>query len=261
MASNRSRLLVSLAVAGCQLAASPLLFAAGRKNPRDFPDGTFCPINLGWFVDPNAGTIVPPPDQPIRPPSLSFTAAGRRASITLVACDRGLTGDHPEGMDVQIRDFAVVRTDAYESHQRINTDPDVPFSCNISGFGDFAKTVGSVFDPSVSPALENDSLAMPFFDAFANLTRSNRVWRADGTSFETVNVNDPVTPVSGPGNALILARGLTDTTQDSCSSASVKVGRLVAGTTYVIDFKWNVSGVLNPPEVDMLTFVNTSPRD
>lgn len=259
MAPNRSQLLIGLTVAASLLTGAEVS-AVSRKNPRDFPDSTFCPVNLGWFVDPVVGTIVSPPAQPIRPASLPFTAQRPRAIITLVACDRGLTGEHPDGLKVQLRDFAVVRRDAYESHQRINTDTNVPFSCNISGTGDFSKTVGSVFDPAVPPALTPGKL-MPFFDAFANLTTSNREWRVDGATIETVPVNDPVTPFSGDGNALILARGSFDNTEDSCSSASVLVDRLKAGTSYVIDFKWSVTGINNPPEVDMLTFIDTTPRE
>jgi hypothetical protein len=263
MVPTRSQLLACLAVVATLLSTLPLVQAAGRTNPRDFPDSTFCPFNLGFLVDPVNGNITPT----TRPSRLPFTAEKTKALITLVACDRGLTGDHPAGLDIAVRTFAVVREDIYNSHQRINTDPNIPFSCNISQDGNapFANTVGSVFDPGVAPAVSSNSKFVPFFDDFSNLTASNRDWRLDGSTLETLQtVNDPIDPVAGPANALILARGFNNATADSCSSASVQVGRLKVGTRYVVDFRWSVSGILGdppPPEVDMLTFVDTQPKE
>lgn len=261
MAPNRSQLFVSVAAIAGLLATLPLVQAAGRKNPRDFPDTTFCAFNLGFVVDTLTGDITPT----TRPANLTFTAEKARALITLVACDRGLIGEHsPDGMNVAVRNFAVVREDVYSSHQRINpnaADKDfLKTSCNISGNDDFAKTVGSVFDPSTAPAVSVNSKFVPFFDDFSNLTASNRDWRLDGSSLEATSVSDPFDPDVVSGNALVLARGFL-TTNDSCSSASVLVGRLKAGTKYVVDFRWSVSGIQNPPEVDMLTFVDTNPKE
>ncbi len=258
MVRYRTHLLACAALLASLIAALPIVRALGRSNPRDFPDSTFCPFNLGYQVDPVTGVITPT----TRPSRLPFTAEAAKAVISFVACDRGLTADHPAGLDIAIRNFAVVREDVYNNHQRINTDPNVPFSCNIAPDGSFANTVGSVFDPTVAPAVSINSKSVPFFDDFGNLATSNAAWRLDGSTLETLpNINDPIDPFPSSENALVLTRGFSDATRDSCTSASVKIGRLKAGVRYVVDFRWSVSGIVDPPEVDMLTYVDTNPKE
>jgi hypothetical protein len=232
---------------------------AGRKNPRDFPDNTLCPINLGWFVDPTTGLLQPPPAQPIRP-ALGFTATGPAAEIALVACDRGLGGDHPDGFDLWIRDFAVVRQDAYESHQLAGPYPD--FTCYLPNSGEdftpFIRRVGSSFDRTLAPSLKALTPRLPFFDDFSNLNTSRKRWKLDGADFQTVDLNDPRT---GPftGNTLVLARVPAGAGDDACSKASVRVKNLKKGTNYVIDFQWETKGIVAAPEIDMITFIDTEP--
>ena len=268
MIRYRPYLLACVALVASLLAALPVVQALGRSNPRDFPDSTFCAFNLGFQVDPVSGAITPT----TRPSRLPFTAEKAKALITLVACDRGLTGDHPDGLKIAVRNFAVVRQDIYDTHQRINplpTPDERQFSCNISQdiSVPFANTVGSVFDPGVAPAVTTNSKVVPFFDDFGNLTASSRNWRLDGASLEALDsINDPFDPDVVSGNGLVLARGSFDNTNDSCSSASVLVGQLKAGTNYVVDFRWSVTGIISnserqPPEVDMLTFVDTNPKE
>ena len=242
----------------CILASPLLAVAQGRKNPRDFPDFTLCPINLGWSVDATTGTILPPPAQPIRPPARTFTATGTAAEIALVACDRGLTDDHPDGLDLAIRNFAVVRQDVYESHQVQSTFPD--FTCYLAnGTEDtFFRKVGSLFSPSVTPAVTPQTLKFPFFDDFSDLAASQSAWRLDGAEIRSFDLNEPGTGAFTAA-ALVLARVPASAGENSCSRASVKVRRLRAGQKYVIDFKWESKGIVNAPEIEMLTFVDTKP--
>jgi hypothetical protein len=268
MVRYRSHLLVGGALVASLLVALPIVRAVGRSNPRDFPDSTFCPFNLGFQVDPVTGVVTPT----TRPARLTFTAEKAKAQITLVACDAGLTGEKrnpdplnldEQGLDISVRNFAVVREDIYLNHQRINPDPN-QFSCNISQDNDnpFANTVGSVFDPSVAPAVAVNSKLVPFFDDFGNLATSNLNWKLDGAELVTLPfLNDPIDSSPPTTNALVLARGFTDVSRDLCTSASVKVSRLKPDTFYVVDFRWSVSGIQNPPDVVMLTYVDTNPKE
>ena len=253
------RLLGSAVV--CVLVSPLIVVADGRKNPRDFPANTLCPINLGWAVDPVTGEIFPPPAQPIRPPALTFTAAGPAAEIALVSCDRGLTDDHPDGLDLWIRDFAVVRRDVYESHQVLGTYPE--FSCYLprDGEGDTPtiRKVGSTFSTSVAPAVLPLTPKLPFFDDFSRPAVSRLKWRLDGAEFKTVESNDPRLSSALVGTALVLARVPADPNQNSCSRASVVVRHLVKGQSYVVDFQWESKGIVTAPEIEMLTFVDTQP--
>ena len=241
--------------------STPLMVVGeGRKNPRDFPDGTLCPVNLGWSVDQNDGTPVPPPAQPIRPPAHTFTATGTDAEITLVACDGGLTSANELGLALWIRDFAVVRKDVYETHQALGTYPDT--TCYIprsdEGATPHVRKVGSTFAPSVSPAVNPQTLKFPFFDNFSSAIAQKK-WHLDGATFETVELSDPRVG-SFSGTALVLARTHDDASQNACSKASIKIKHLRKDEAYVIDFQWESKGVQSPvPDIEMLTFVDTNP--
>ena len=257
MTSKRVCRLLGSAVV-CLLVSPLIVVADGRKNPRDFPDFTLCPINLGYAVDPILGTILPPPAQPIRPPALTFTAAGTDAEIALVACDRGLTDDHPDGLDLAIRNFAVVRQDVYESHQVLSPYPD--FTCYLANGGEdtFTRKVGSLFSPSVTPAVSPLTLKFPFFDDFSDVAASQKKWRLDGAELKSFDLNDPATGFF-TATALVLARVPATPGENSCSRASVKVRHLRKGQKYVVDFQWESKGIVTAPEIEMLTFVDTQP--
>ena len=264
MASKQVGRLVGAAIV-CVLSTPLMVVGEGRKNPRDFPDGTLCPVNLGWSVDPLLGDTVEP--KVLRPPLHTFTAAGTDAEISLVACDGGLTGERP-GLEVWVRDFAVVRKDIYESHQAAGGyphDPLDPFA-NTCYFahGDeagtpFARLVGSTFNSGLAPAVNPLTLKFPFFDDFSNLASSQKKWRLDGAEFKTVTLNDPRLPAFFDATALVMARDHAGAAPDFCSMARVKVRHLKKGETYVIDFQWENKGTQNVPDVQMLTFVDTNP--
>ncbi len=106
---------------------SVLALAQERKNPRNFPEGTTCPIHLGWEVDLVNGQGVPDPSSTPRVhEGLTFVAEGPRAAVTFLACDRnsalidGLSDFDAIGETVEVRidDVAVVREDIFLSHQR-----------------------------------------------------------------------------------------------------------------------------------------------
>jgi hypothetical protein len=191
---------------------------------------------------------------------LPFTATGNDAEITLVACDRGLTDDHPDGMELWIRDFAVVRKDVYDSHQTAVAYPEA--TCYIPRADEVepARRVGSVFDPSVAPAVSPQTQKFPFFDDFTDPAFSKKKWVLEGATIETVSSNDPLQPdpVVGPG--LVLARVPADPAQNACSRAKVRVKNLKKGNVYVIDFKWETQFVNNAAEIDMLTFIDTDAK-
>lgn len=243
------------------LAAPFDVAGGGRKNTRDFPESTLCPVNLGWFVD-EFGVVQPPPASPIRPAAHTFVATGLTAKVSLVSCDRGLRDDHPDGRDLWVTNFAVVRKDVYESHQAAAVYSSLGSSCYVPNGTEteFTRTVGSTFDPSIAPQAAPNSVRFPFFDDFSNLTASNLRWNLDGAEFKTVTVSDPRSATPTLASVLALARVPADPNQNSCSQASAWVFNLRRGQTYVIDFFWQTNGMEPAPDIEMLTFVDTSPR-
>ena len=122
----------------------------------------------------------------------------------------------------------------------------------------FARKVGSLFSPSLAPAVSPLTVKFPFFDDFSDLAASQKKWRLDGAEIKAVDLNDPATGFfTAP--ALVLARVPAELAQNSCSRASVKVRHLRKGQQYVIDFQWESKGVVTAPEIEMLTFVDTQP--
>ena len=248
MASRQVHRLVGAALV-CVL-ASPLMVVGQGTNTRDFPNNLLCPVNLGWAVDPVLGTADPPN---VRPAVTSFVATGGDAEISLVSCDLGLTNDHPDpdGLNLFIRGFAVVRKDVYDTHQ-VGIPDTGGLQCYI------ADTVGSVFDRNSDPAVNPQSAKLPFFDDFSDLAFSQKKWRFNGAEIKEVLLS-PAGADDFLGNALVLARFPT-TNPSACSMATVRVRNLKKGQTYVIDYQWQSTRVLATGEVEMLTFIDTDPK-
>jgi hypothetical protein len=227
---------------------------ADRKNPRNFPENTFCPIHLGWQVD-FSGT--PVPNTTRIQEGLKFVAAGPRAVVSFLACDRNSALDDNLGefdlagttVDVRVDDVAVVREDVFLNHQRA-TVPD-PVGCYFSGAHPFPEiAVGSVFDRSLRVKATPFTARMPFFDDFSRPVVTERLWRFGGAELDTNQ------------GTLVLARTDDQRTELRCSTASFRVQYLVKGKPYVVDFKWSVSGGNNgidDGEPMLLTFFDLNP--
>jgi hypothetical protein len=227
---------------------------ADRKNPRNFPEGSFCPIHLGWQVDFSG---IPIQDTTRIQQGLKFVAAGPRAVVSFLACDRNSALDDNLGefesigttVDVRVDDVAVVREDVFLNHQKA-TIPD-PVGCYFSGahpFPDIA--VGSVFDASMRVKATPFTARMPFFDDFSKAAVTERLWRFGGAELDTNQ------------GSLVLARTSDQRAELRCSTASFRVQYLLKGKTYVDDFKWSVSGGSNgidDGEPMLLTFFDLNP--
>ena len=235
---------------------SALAIAQSRKNPRDFPEGTTCPIHLGWEVDLVNGEGVPDPSSAPRiHQGLTFVAEGPSASVNFLACDRnsalidGLSDFDALGETIEVRidDVAVVREDVFVSHQRATVPEE--FGCYFSVAEPFPfLAVGSFFDRTVAPPKRPFSFAVPFADDFSSPVDTESRWRFAGAELD-----------EGEGN-LVLARQFRPVVGEvQCSSASFKVTRLLAGQTYVLDFKWRVTGFGQAGEPVLTTSFDLNP--
>jgi hypothetical protein len=206
-----------------------------------------CPIHLGWEVDTNGNPV---PNTTRIQEGLTFVAEGPKAAVTFLACDRDFAfEDAPNQVfdpaentvEVRIDDVAVVREDVYLSHQKA-TIPD-SFGCYFSTDQPFPEiTVGSVFDRTVPKAVSPFTAKLPFVEDFSDPAATETRWRFGGAELDETN------------GTLVLARqqfSLSDPV--TCRSATFQVG-VVAGETYVVDFKWDVLGFEQGDNVLVTTF-------
>jgi hypothetical protein len=196
-----------------------------------------CPVNFGWVVDAN-GDPTPPPQPPddssVRfRDELRFIAQAPVAAVRIEACDRSsalgsaASSSNGDALRVGIDDFAIVQKDFWQQHHVPRAAPIDPSDCYNDGGGQ-SKSVGSVFDRS---SAQSSSCEMPFADSF-DLAATQGRWVLDGAEFKN--------------GRLLIADALDDLGDDNgrfqCSSATVRVGNLVPGRDYIIDFSWSVSG-------------------
>lgn len=214
-----------------------------------------CPIHLGWEVDLVGGVGVPNPSSAPRiQEGLTFVAEGPRAAVTFLACDRnsalvdGLSDFDAIGETVSVRidDVAVVREDVFLSHQRA-TVPD-ELGCYFNVVDPFPElAVGSFFDRTVAPQKRPFTGAIPFVDDFSSQAETESRWRLGGAELDPAQ-----------GNLILALQSRPVLGEVSCASASFRVG-VVAGKTYVLDFKWEVTGFGQAGEPALQTFFDLTP--